>query len=65
MTAQLITPAEAGKRLDKHPKTVLELIHTGQLKAVSNGKSGPGARYKVVASSVDAYVRSHTYHPEI
>lgn len=65
MTTQLFSVAEAGKRLNKHPKTILRMIHTGELAATTNGKRGTGARYHVPAKAVEKWIRDHEYHPEI
>lgn len=66
MTAQrLLTTAQAAEQLGKHRKTVMRMIHTGELKAIRENGHGPGARYKVHASSVTKWIRDHEYHPEI
>lgn len=60
MTTQLLTPAEAAAALSMHRKTVMGLIHLGELPSINtSGKTGRGARYRVSARDVDAYIRRH------
>lgn len=58
MTETFISTREAGRRLGVHPRTVLALIHAGELKGYAHTTqiSGRVHAWKVEESSIDGYV---------
>ena len=64
MTAdQLLTVRDVAALLQEHPVTVRRRIARGEIRAANLGGTRQGARYRIRASALDAYLNSHEYRP--
>lgn len=55
-----MTPAQAAPLLGMSAKTVRDLCAAGEITCDWNGRTGPGARYRLTVAQVNAHIHRRT-----